>query len=41
MQFFEMIFSLDFSTFLLVVIVYTTSLLVQEHSKSVLWRNFV
>ena len=40
-RFFENIFSLDFFKLSGLVIVYTASLLVQEYSKSVLWRNFV
>ena len=41
MRFFENIFSLDFFKLSGLVIVHTASLLVQEHSKSILWRNFV
>ena len=40
MRFFEKIFSLDFELSGLVV-VHTASLLVQEHSKSIIRRNFV
>ena len=39
-DFFENNNSLDCLTFWL-VIVHTASLLAQEHSKSILWRNFV
>ena len=42
MGLFENIFSLNFFFKLSgLVIVYTASLLVQEHRKSVLWRNFM
>ena len=41
MRFFENIFFLDFFKLSGLVMVYTVSLLAQELSKSILWRNFV